>query len=198
MSKKRIYTLFIIAIVFSVASISISIYCNIRLMEPITWDMLGILAGILSVLVTVLVGWQLYNILSFESRINKLKREIQKESIKQLEALKKEIDYKTDDAQAQLLYRQAIAEESLEQYYLCLQSLINAVHKATSNPYTSNKEIEIIETLLTDLIHKLKQTNQEILLENEVKERYISIIKKANIEHGNDILKFLFEVNVMP
>ena len=96
------------------------------------------------------------------------------------------------------MYRQAIAEESLEQYYLCLQSLINAVHKATSNPYTSNKEIEIIETLLTDLIHKLKQTNQEILLENEVKERYISIIKKANIEHGNDILKFLFEVNVMP
>lgn len=160
--------------------------------------MLGILAGILSVLVTVLVGWQLYNILSFESRINKLKREIQKESIKQLEALKKEIDYKIDDAQAQLLYRQAIAEESLKQYHLCLQSLINAVHKATSNPYTSNEEIEIIETLLTDLIHKLKQTNQEILLENEVKERYISIIKKANIEHGNDILKFLFEVNVMP
>lgn len=198
MDKKTIYTLFIIAIVFSVASISISIYCNVRLFEPIKWDMLGILAGILSVLVTVLIGWQLYNILSFESRINKLKREIKIESIKQSEALKKEIDYKIDDVQAQLLYRQAIAEESLEQYHLCLQNLINAVDKATSNPYTSNEEIKIIETLITDLIYKLKQKNKELYLKNEVRESYISIIKKANIEHGNDILKFLFEVNVIP
>lgn len=197
MNKKTIYTLFIIAIVLSVVSISISIYCNVRLFEPIKWDMLGILAGILSVLVTVLVGWQLYNILSFESRINKLKREIKIESIKQSEALKKEIDYKIDYVQAQLLYRQAIAEGSLEQYHLCLQNLINAVDKATSNPYTSNEEIEIIETLLIDLIYKLKQKNKELFLENEVRERYISIIKRANIEHGNDILKFLFEVKVM-
>lgn len=160
--------------------------------------MLGVLAGVLSVLVTVLIGWQLYNILSFESRINKLKREIKIESIKQSEALKKEIDYKIDDVQAQLLYRQAIAEESLEQYHLCLQNLINAVDKATSNPYTSNEEIKIIETLLTDLIYKLKQENKELYLKNEVRESYISIIKKANIEHGNDILKFLFEANVIP
>ena len=195
MSKKKIYTLFIIAIILSMISISISVYCNVRLFEPIKWDMLGVLAGILSVLVTVLVGWQLYNILSFESRINKLKREIQKESIKQAEALKKEIDYKVDDAQVQLLYKQAIAEESLEQYYLCLQSLISSVEKSTGNPYTSNKELEIIETLFSELIYKLKQKNQDIFLEQEVKERYISIIKKANLTHGNDILKYLLDIN---
>lgn len=158
--------------------------------------MLGVLAGILSVLVTVLVGWQLYNILSFESRINKLKREIQKESIEQQEILKKELNYKVDDAQAQLLYRQAIAEESLEQYHLCLQSLICSIDKATNNPYTSNEEIEIIEKLLFDLIYKLENTNQIIILEQEVKDRYISIIKKANLTHGNDILKYLLDITV--
>lgn len=207
MSKKRIYTLFIIAIVFSMTSIIISIYCSIRLVEPIKWDMLGVLAGILSILVTILVGWQLYNLLSFDSRINKLKQEIQKESIKQLvllknesikqsEALKKEISYKIDDTQAQLLYKQAIVEESLGQYNLCLKSLISSVDKAIDNPYISIEETEIIEKLLSDLIYKLKHTNQEIFLEQEVKERYISIIKKANLTHGNDILKYLLDINV--
>lgn len=207
MSRKRIYTLFIIAIALSTISIIISIYCNIRLVEPIEWDMLGVLAGILSILVTILVGWQLYNLLSFDSRINKLKQEIQKESIKQLvllknesikqsEVLKKEISYKIDDTQAQLLYKQAIVEESLGQYNLCLKSLINSIDKATNNPYISIEEMEIIEKLFSDLIYKLKHTNQEIFLEPEVKERYISIIKKANLAHGNDILKYLLDIKV--
>lgn len=177
-------------------SISISIYCNVRLLEPVKWDMLGVLAGILSVLVTILIGWQIYNVLSFESRINKLKYEIKEESIEQLEKLKEEVEYKIYDAEAGLLYTQSIAEESINQDHLCLKSLVNAIEKTTNNPYTSFEEIKLIEDAFLNLIYKIENTNQELLLDKEVRERYISIIKKANLEHSNDILKFLFEVMV--
>lgn len=193
MRKKIICTLSIIAIVFSMISIFISIYCNVRLLEPVKWDLLGVLAGILSILVTVLIGWQLYNIISFERRINKLKQEIKRENIKQLEGLKKEVEYKIYDAEAQLLYRQSLVAEAIDQYYWSLECIMNAIEKTTYNPYTSPEIIEKIDDALMDLIHKIKG---ESVFSTKDLERYITIIKKANLEHSNDILKFLFEVMV--
>lgn len=75
MDKKTIYTLFIIAIMLSTASVVISF---IRI-EPITWD----IVSILSFLVTILIGWQIYTIINVKKELDSLhsfKTEIEKSS----------------------------------------------------------------------------------------------------------------------
>lgn len=68
MSKKRIYTLFIIAIALSAVSLTVSF---VRI-EPVTWDGLGGLAGILSILVTLLLGWQIFYAIDIEKRMQSI------------------------------------------------------------------------------------------------------------------------------
>ncbi|MEN5132396.1 hypothetical protein [Elizabethkingia anophelis] len=62
----------IITLVVSVAAI-ILVICRI---EPIVWDWMAILVGILSLLVTVLLGWQLYQIFNINKIEEKLKYEL--------------------------------------------------------------------------------------------------------------------------
>lgn len=75
MDKKTIYILLIIAIMLSIASVVISF---IRI-EPITWD----IVSILSFLVTILIGWQIYTIINVKKELDSLhsfKTEIEKSS----------------------------------------------------------------------------------------------------------------------
>lgn len=62
----------IIALAVSAAAI-ILVICRI---EPLVWDWMAILVGILSLLVTILLGWQLYQILNINKIEEKLKKEV--------------------------------------------------------------------------------------------------------------------------
>lgn len=193
-NEKKIYATSIASIILSVTALSISLYCNVRISEPIKWDMLGIFAGILSVLVTILMGWQLYNAISFENRMNKLKKEIKIESKQQSEKNMNEIVLKSDDIQAQVLYRESMLEFSLKQYELSFQSAILSIEKASNNHFVSKEEFEIIESQLCKVISEINNNGKEFILDNYVKDRYISIIKSAELKHGNDILKYVLNI----
>ena len=69
MSKKNIWILFGTSVLLSIASICISLLRS----EPLTWDGMSALVGILSLLVTLLLGWQIYTFIDIE---NKIKRTI--------------------------------------------------------------------------------------------------------------------------
>ena len=71
MSKTRICILFGISVLLSIASICISLIRS----EPLTFDGMSALVGILSALVTVLIGWQIYTFVDIKSRV---KEEVQK------------------------------------------------------------------------------------------------------------------------
>ena len=67
MKKEYIHTgLSFIAIIFSITAICIS-YIHAK---PLSWDIAGVLVGILSMLVTVLIGWQIYTIIDINKRID--------------------------------------------------------------------------------------------------------------------------------
>lgn len=81
MERKKIYTLFIIAIFIAIISIIISL---VRI-RPVEWDGLAAMAGILSVLVTMSVGWNILNALELEKRIRKIVNEKINKSFKEAE-----------------------------------------------------------------------------------------------------------------
>lgn len=97
MSKKRIYTLFIIAIALSLISLGLSFYHHHRLQEAVTWDSLGILVGILSLLVTVLIGWQIYTIINVKEELNSVQK-FKSDTQKQLQLYKVEIQKEIQEA----------------------------------------------------------------------------------------------------
>ena len=76
MSKKEIWKLFIGSILFSLLSCSLVIYFHIGITHEITWDLLGVFSGVLSILVTALIGWQVYSVIfwkkEMDNRINKI------------------------------------------------------------------------------------------------------------------------------
>ncbi|MCL1671760.1 hypothetical protein [Elizabethkingia ursingii] len=61
-----------IALIVSLASLFFVIFR----IKPIVWDWMAILVGILSLLVTVLLGWQLYQIFNINKIEEKLKHEL--------------------------------------------------------------------------------------------------------------------------
>lgn len=73
MSKKSIWILFGVSILLSIISICISLVRS----EPLTLDGMSVLVGILSLLVTLLLGWQIYTFIDIKCRIkNMIKEEI--------------------------------------------------------------------------------------------------------------------------
>lgn len=68
MSKKSIWILFGISVLLSIASICISLIRS----EPLTWDGMSVLVGILSLLVTLLLGWQIYTFIDIKGRIKEM------------------------------------------------------------------------------------------------------------------------------
>lgn len=45
--------------------------------EPLEWDWVGVLVGTLSLLTTVLIGWNIYTAVSFHKNINEIKKDFQ-------------------------------------------------------------------------------------------------------------------------
>lgn len=66
MKKENIHTgLSAIAITFSITAICTA-YTNAK---PLSWDIAGTLVGILSMLATILIGWQIYNVITIDKKM---------------------------------------------------------------------------------------------------------------------------------
>lgn len=72
MIEKHIHTgLSLIAIILSITAICIS-YVHAK---PLSWDIAGVFVGILSMLVTILIGWQIYNVITIDHRMKSIMNE---------------------------------------------------------------------------------------------------------------------------
>lgn len=66
------------ALALSILALLISVVCCFIKIEPISYDYMGILVGVLSLLVTALIGWQIYSLID----IRNLRKEISNERTK--------------------------------------------------------------------------------------------------------------------
>lgn len=70
MESKWYIVLLCVTLIISVASLSLSL-CRI---EPVTLDWLGILVGVLALLTSVLLGWQVFSIINLRGMEGQLKK----------------------------------------------------------------------------------------------------------------------------
>lgn len=76
----------IIAILFSITSLS---------NKTLQADWASVLVGVLGAMATILIGWQLFNVISFEKRIDSVERKIKEEIREDIEEVKQQSDFFT-------------------------------------------------------------------------------------------------------
>lgn len=102
------------------------------------FDYMGIIVGILSLLVTVLVGWNIFNTLEFKKELEQIKQQLEEkektlrklieEIEKTLKKLKKEIDDNFEEYSCKVY--ETYAEASIESAKISISSLLPDTKKA--------------------------------------------------------------------
>lgn len=163
----------VIALLLSVVSILIVImytYAKFPITEPHKFDYLGIIVGIFSVLITVLIGWNIYALID-------------------LKQSKEYIDDKINDYDHRIsggLYQSmGISKLDQQQYYDALFFFINGIKEQNmcSKPvYTEN---------LIDMILKIRDKKCEISLNKESKDEYIEILEECTHRKRKEVIKYI-------
>lgn len=146
MSEKKIWTLFGISVLLSIASICISFIRS----EPLTFDGMSVLVGILSLLVTLLLGWQIYTFVDINNRV---KKEVHEFLNKKADSVYKGIVGNT------LIYQVEDAKfYSLEKDWNRVLSLYNNILRG----YIRLGDKENIESMIDNMKALLSQHTKEI------------------------------------
>ena len=88
--KKASISIFLSIIAIIICIINFFVF-NIRV-APYEFDVYGVLVGILGILVTFLLGWQIFSVFQMKKEIDKLKADISQEVDTEIEKLRKEVD----------------------------------------------------------------------------------------------------------
>lgn len=135
---------------------TISLCINFPRTKDLGIDYLGMIVGALSILVTVLIGWQIFINISFEKRVdNKLSevtKELRDEINKNVELVSVESEDKRHASIAMSLYQSSCSAYLLKKYdfalWLALDSILHYNMIKNKNKVFDNGEyVNIVETL---------------------------------------------------
>lgn len=169
--------LLIISILLSITAISVSVLrCS-----PISFDYMGVLVGILSLLVTALLGWNIYALIDMrgvkdllEAQIDVLRRDVyleNKRSVLMIFQSMAEIFQKTKDVNSALYYNILSIRCAIESQQLHIaDQLIDLITEDEYCLYEETKE------LLLNTLYKSKELYSE---RGEDIERIIQIVRDA-------------------
>lgn len=153
--------------------------------EKLGFDYIGIIIGILSFLVTLLIGGQLVNFLIFEKRMKELISKEIKNSTDQ-------INDKLPDIKGQFYLCIANTNIDAKNYPLAFHNLLLTFDELYQSKVPSNDEIEIVENRMCYVLKKLKEYPMISFTDDITVQRYVQIAKKINSKTGDEILQFLF------
>ena len=181
-----------LAIGFSIAAITISIIATTiatyRTPE-LGFDYQGVIVGILSLLTTTLIGWQIYNVIYIDSKIDKsLKRAIDD----QYAIIDKRTKSAKEEAIGTSLFnvRQAMFYNGF--YNLALDNYIkaiNAIHCSDMENKEAHVEKCFQKIMLT--ISKIKAHSNEYTLDEKSIDSYTNLLLPINDERIIDIIGFI-------
>ena len=196
----------IFAAIVAVIAIALSIYNSCINIKPIYVDglnMLGWIVGILAILVTILIGWQIYKTIdidrSVERKLNEAKRELKKE-------FGKDTDFVQTEQIALLYMLVARLCEQIKEYnsslYYYLSSIVEYVD-VHDNAETTLYNVNAMLKETKDVINTIGSIDGALFgFSNYVKDRVdidkwidalykIRAAKKANQEYVLVIIDFL-------
>lgn len=150
-----------ISIWLSLIALLLSIIAAFRT-TPMEADWMGILVGILALLVTLLVGWQIFNIISINKQVHDKMRLVQS----QTEQLEKSIISKFQEEKEDLQI--AMNRKDIELFYTISMTMVNHFWKIENYQIRNGYLVLALETAI-QLKNKEKVESVLGLLENSLK-----------------------------
>lgn len=145
----------IVNMAFSIINL-VAVCVNYPRWEKLSFDYLGVIVGILSILVTILLGWQIFINISMEKKIDKKIHEAQIKMIKRINDKVYDVSLEIEDKrQASIvvsLYQSSCSAYLLKKYDFALWlSLDSMLHynkiKKKQTAFENNEYDNILETL---------------------------------------------------
>lgn len=172
----------IAAIICSVVAICVSLPSA----PELGIDYIGVIVGILSFLVTLLIGWQIYNAVTIEKRIKG-----------EVERTRNEIDSYFNKQKVENLYmltivngisqsRMDVMEKKYDSALFCCIYTIDAALEANTPDIAQTCLNMVVDSIIPGL---KKQTTKEIAKEN--KDNYIQILRKMSDDRVIDLIVYL-------
>lgn len=175
----------VIAVILSVVAIS---YAHFKI-EPmhLSIDRYSFMLDALALLVTILIGWQIYNVIAIDTKI---KNEIEK--------AKTEINKYITEQKNKNLYSINMVHEIIQaridllenQYDDALFSYIGAIEAAKNAGFPS-VEKACLDAIIDVIIPYIKKEEINITLLKEKKGQYINVLKEVNDTRAFDVIVYL-------
>lgn len=175
----------IIAVIISTLSLCAAFYRT----PTLGIDYQGIIVGILSLLITILIGWQIYNVICIDSKI---KSSLKKAIDDQYKIIDKRTEAAKEEAVGTSLFNVGQAMFYNKFYDLALDNYIKAVN-AIYNSEMDNKEAHVekcFEKIMLT-IEKIKIQSYRYTLNENSLTSYINLLLPIKDERIIDIIGFI-------
>lgn len=174
----------IVAIICSIVAICISLPST----SELGIDYIGVIVGILSLLVTILIGWQIYNAITIEKKIKD-----------ETESLKKEIsDYLENDngtRDSLSMYvlglthaRIALIEHDYEDAFACFINALDSVSKIDENEGCIEEALRGVHSMTKEAVEK----NIPIPINVDQKEEYIETLRQVKDKRAIEVINYIY------
>ena len=166
------------SLLFSLAALCISYFrC-----EPLEVNWVGVIVGILAILITLLIGWNIYSAINAKDRISKIEDDI-KEEIKQSKDFREDINHTIGKIQSEALtssselnamsfYNQGIIMATVipHSYMRHIEAFVKSVHFILQCDESKDKSDihENITTYLRQIETSLNRRNKDVDRNDEV------------------------------
>lgn len=173
-----------------ILAIDIAILCHLcpRIISDnnLGFDYIGIIVGILSLLVTFLIGWQIWSVIEIDNKIDRRVKSAESHILQTYEKDKREVNWIS-------LYILGVSQSKISIFEKDYQDAINVGILALENA-NSLSDDNLIKTCV-DLISKAINEAQysSISFDSANKDKYESILLSSREKRATDIIMWLRE-----
>lgn len=161
-----IYAIIAISLTFSIISLCNSLPRNNEI------DYIGVIVGILSLLVTILIGWNIYTVVDFNRKNNSMRRKVQEAT----NILNAEINHIIRGYAAFLSAQHQVVQGHIS---FAVEGYMTAIEESLQS-----RETEPAKLSINGLLDLLLQSHNRMIVfhfDKDQKERYISILYKLKV-----------------
>lgn len=179
-------TITCVSIIVSVLAILIACY---GVGTPIA-EWMGIAVGVLSILVVILIGWQIFNYFAFEDKMEKKLNEKEKVLEEKIKQDCRAVEY---DTKGTCLYTMGILIQSEQRYTQALDCFLRALVCYNQLPEYYKFEFDKCFDRINEVIPILEQGIEQGLVINVSQiEVYIKNISNLKDDRKIDLLRFFY------
>lgn len=148
----------------------------------LTVSILAAIVAAQTLLVTALIGWQIYNVIFFDEKIKKSEKRIKKE-------FDKEITYKSNELEAKVLGTSGLIFYRTKAYTEAFGCCILAIEILLKE--NDNINIDILLGTLTNTIEQSQRNKYTFIISTEDKEDWIETLSDVGYKKTKHLLDFV-------